>query len=158
MICWALVLAFPVLLPALLWNLAQHGLNATPGAWAGVLYLGLISNFLAFFAWYRGLHIGGVKGGSGAPWFVIGKDVPNNQLIVHQGEHEALYSSRLRASAPHWISTEPVVFPLRCMAKTRYRQADQACVVTPWGQGLEVVFDAPQRAVTPGQFVVFLVP
>ena len=59
-ICWALVLAFPVLLPALLWNLAQHGLNATPGAWAGVLYLGLISNFLAFFAWYRGLHIGGV--------------------------------------------------------------------------------------------------
>ena len=103
-----------------------------------------------------GLHLGGVKGGSGAPWFVIGKDVPNNQLIVHQGEHAALYSTRLRASAPHWISTAPVVFPLRCMAKTRYRQADQGCVVTPWGaNGLEVVFDAPQRAVTPGQFVVF---
>ena len=106
-----------------------------------------------------GLHLGGVKGGSGAPWFVVGKEVANNQLIVHQGEHAALYCTRLRASAPHWIAPTPREFPLRCAAKTRYRQADQACTVTPWfshdGSGLEVVFDAPQRAVTPGQFVVF---
>ncbi len=109
-----------------------------------------------------GLHLGGVKGGSGAPWFVIGKDTQRNHLIVHQGEHAALYAQRLRASAPHWISGINPEFPLRCMAKTRYRQADQACTVTPWRAqnaadvaGLEVVFDAPQRAITPGQFVVF---
>jgi tRNA-uridine 2-sulfurtransferase len=107
-----------------------------------------------------GLHLGGVKGGTGAPWFVVGKDVTNNRLIVHQGEHPALFAQRLRASAPHWIAGTPAQLPLHCMAKTRYRQADQACTVTPWrtadgSSGLEVQFVQPQRAITPGQFVVF---
>jgi tRNA-uridine 2-sulfurtransferase len=107
-----------------------------------------------------GLHLGGVKGGSGAPWFVIAKNVASNELVVHQGEHPALFASRLVASAPHWIAGVAPELPLRCMAKTRYRQPDQACSVhahsfPDGGSGLLVQFDAPQRAITPGQFVVF---
>jgi tRNA-uridine 2-sulfurtransferase len=107
-----------------------------------------------------GLHLGGVKGGNGEPWFVIGKRFASNELFVHQGEHPALYSKRLRASLPHWISGLAPHYPLHCMAKTRYRQPDQACIVTPYtfadGRiGLDVQFQASQRAITPGQFVVF---
>lgn len=103
-----------------------------------------------------GLHLGGVKGGTGEPWFVIGKEHSENRLIVHQGEHPALFSRRLRASEAHWISGQTPSFPLTCHAKTRYRQPDQACVVRAWNDdGIEVEFDEPQRAVTPGQFVVF---
>lgn len=102
-----------------------------------------------------GLHLGGVKGGSGEPWFVIGKDHAANQLIVHQGEHPALFSMRLRASKVHWIAGETSILPLFCQAKTRYRQADQSCIVRPWSDGVEVEFQVPQRAITPGQFVVF---
>jgi tRNA-uridine 2-sulfurtransferase len=107
-----------------------------------------------------GLHLGGIKGGNGEPWFVIGKRFASNELFVHQGEHPALYATRLRASLPHWIAAGAPNLPLRCMAKTRYRQPDQSCVVTPYSfadgrPGLEVQFQVPQRAITPGQFVVF---
>lgn len=102
-----------------------------------------------------GLHLGGVRGGSGEPWFVIGKEHGSNRLVVHQGEHPALFSRRLRASKVHWIAGSAPEFPLRCFAKTRYRQPDQACVVRPWTDGVEVEFAEAQRAVTPGQFVVF---
>jgi tRNA-specific 2-thiouridylase len=54
-----------------------------------------------------------------------------------------------------WISGEPPSLPLSCHAKIRYRQADQACVVSACGAKIEVTFNTPQRAVTPGQSVVF---
>lgn len=104
----------------------------------------------------QGLGIGGVKGASEAPWFVVEKDLERNVLVAAQGtDHPLLFSDALLASAPHWINGTPDQQSFRCMAKTRYRQADQACTVTITDKGLDVVFDEPQRAVTPGQSVVF---
>ena len=104
----------------------------------------------------EGLHVGGIKGRAAAPWFVVGKDVAANVLFVDQGiDSEWLLSSRLDTEAAHWIAGEPPAGTFRCTAKTRYRQADQACAVTvDDGGGVSVQFDAPQRAVTPGQSLV----
>ena len=93
-----------------------------------------------------------------SPWYVVAKDLEDNALIVAQGEHELLFSERLEASDASWIGKPPVGLEseLRCTAKVRYRQADQDCVVRNLGDGrLEVRFDERQRAVAPGQFVVF---
>ncbi|MDN3639834.1 tRNA 2-thiouridine(34) synthase MnmA [Simiduia curdlanivorans] len=104
----------------------------------------------------QGLGIGGVKGYPEEPWFVVEKDLANNTLVVAQGtDHDSLYTDTLIADQSHWINTPPSL-PLRCKAKTRYRQPDQACEVTVDDSGkLRVAFDQPQRAVTPGQYVVF---
>ena len=59
-ICWALVLGVPLLIPSVAWIVWQHGLAATPAAWAGFAHVSLVSAFLGFFAWYHGLAIGGV--------------------------------------------------------------------------------------------------
>ncbi|MFA7593820.1 MAG: tRNA 2-thiouridine(34) synthase MnmA [Thiohalobacteraceae bacterium] len=105
----------------------------------------------------QGLGIGGRRGASGEPWYVAGKDLAHNRLIVVQGKnHAALFHSALRAGPPHWIDTVRPHLPLRCTAKVRYRQADQPCTVRGESDGgLRVVFDTPQRAITPGQAVVF---
>ncbi|MFO1352802.1 MAG: tRNA 2-thiouridine(34) synthase MnmA [Gammaproteobacteria bacterium] len=104
----------------------------------------------------QGLGIGGQHDGSGAAWYVAAKDLAHNTLIVVQGNgHPMLYHRRLRASGLHWIGVAPTL-PLRARAKTRYRQPDQDCLVTPLADDrCEVVFDQPQRALTPGQSVVF---
>jgi|SRR5690554_57619 len=105
----------------------------------------------------QGLGIGGVKGAPDEPWFVIAKDLHNNQLLVAQGsDHPLLYTNFLTAGQAHWINGAPDSNTLRATAKTRYRQPDQACEVTLLpDQQLAVKFDQPQRAVTPGQSVVF---
>jgi len=105
----------------------------------------------------QGLGIGGRREGSGAPWYVAGKDLERNALIVVQGrDHPALFHRRLRAAAPHWIAGEPPATPLSCRAKIRYRQADQDCVLeTLDAATLDVSFTEPQRAIAPGQSVVF---
>ena len=104
----------------------------------------------------NGLGIGGRHGASGAAWYVVGKDVPANVLYVAQGgENHWLYSQRLQTEAPNWVAGAAPAAHFRCTARTRYRQLDQACVVNVHGDGLEVRFDEPQRAVTPGQSVVF---
>jgi drug/metabolite transporter (DMT)-like permease len=59
-ICWALVLSLPLLVPPLVWSIAKHGLTASPAAWTGFAYVALVSQFLGFFPWYKGLAIGGV--------------------------------------------------------------------------------------------------
>jgi len=81
----------------------------------------------------------------------------NNTLIVAQGhDHPLLYSRGLVASALHWVSGEAPVLPLQCSAKTRYRQTDQACLLERIDDHrFTVTFEQPQRAVTPGQSVVF---
>ena len=95
-------------------------------------------------------------GGEGEAWYVVGKDAANNILYVEQGEHHpALFSAALMAGQMHWIGAEPLPWPRQLCAKTRYRQPDQNCTVTPHDKGLHVVFDNPQRALTPGQSVVF---
>ena len=94
-------------------------------------------------------------GGEGEPWYVVGKDVTSNFLYVEQGEHHpALYSEALIAGQLHWIAEEPSL-PGKRRAKSRYRQPDQDCTLTRHDAGLQVMFDAPQRAITPGQSVVF---
>lgn len=103
----------------------------------------------------RGLGIGGRSDGSGESWFVIGKDLKRNILIVQQGEHEELFSRSLDAERVHWIAGRPMGGTFRCTAKFRYRQSDQGVSVTVTGDGAHVSFDTEQRAVTPGQWVVF---
>lgn len=104
----------------------------------------------------QGLGIGGRHGASGEAWYVVGKDVTANVLYVAQGgENHWLQSGRLLADEAHWVAGEAPGARFRCTAKTRYRQTDQACEVFLRDGRLEVVFDEPQRAVTPGQSVVF---
>lgn len=104
----------------------------------------------------QGLGIGGGNG-TGEPWFVVKKDVANNILYVAQGhDHEALYSKGLIATDLNWLGDEEPTKPFSCTAKCRYRQKDQAVFVTPQADGTcQVEFREPQRAVTPGQSVVF---
>lgn len=104
----------------------------------------------------NGLGIGGIHGASGEAWYVVGKDIANHVLYIAQGgENRWLYSSRLQTEMPNWIAGGPPATDFRCTARTRYRQLDQACTVAVTQYGLEVRFDQPQRAVTPGQSVVF---
>ncbi len=103
----------------------------------------------------RGLGIGGKNFGSGESWFVIGKDMQRNLLIVQQGEHEELFSLGLKADKISFISGASPAKSFECTAKFRYRQSDQAVRVTMHAEGCTVDFEKPQRAVTPGQWVVF---
>jgi len=105
----------------------------------------------------EGLNLGGVRGRPQAPWFVVGKDVKENILYVDQGhDSEFMRSTKLRASSATFTAGQAPAEAFDCTAKTRYRQADEACHVRVLGNGdLHVEFDHPQRAVTPGQSVVF---
>ena len=103
----------------------------------------------------QGLGIGGRAQRAEAPWYVAGKVLERNVLIVVQGnEHPALYAERLWVRDMAWIGGRAPDLPFRGAAKVRYRQADQDCVVSAEGGGFEVRFDTAQRAVTPGQSVV----
>lgn len=105
----------------------------------------------------QGLGIGGVAGSSDEPWYVVGKDMEHNVLLAAQGhDHPLLFSRFLKASQLSWVDGKGLAAPYRCTAKTRYRQTDQACLITRLdGDSCEVEFEQPQRAVTPGQSVVF---
>ena len=105
----------------------------------------------------QGLGIGGLKNADEMPWFVAGKDLENNFLIVVQGhDHPALFHSHCDIQDLHWIDGIERPVPFRCSAKIRYRQIDQDCTITPInGISAQVVFDQPQRAITPGQALVF---
>lgn len=103
----------------------------------------------------NGLGIGGRHGASGEAWYVVGKDVPANVLYVAQGgENSWLFSQRLQTEAPNWVAGRAPSAEFRCTARTRYRQSDQGCLVGVRDDGLDIRFDEPQRAVTPGQSVV----
>ncbi|OZV15406.1 tRNA 2-thiouridine(34) synthase MnmA [Aggregatibacter actinomycetemcomitans] len=105
----------------------------------------------------KGLGIGGVKGAGEDAWYVVEKDLINNELIVAQGhEHSALLSTGLIAQKLHWVDRLPIRAPLRCTVKTRYRQTDVPCTIEPIDdETIKVIFDEPQIAVTPGQSAVF---
>lgn len=109
----------------------------------------------------HGLAIGGLRDFGNEPWYVAEKNTETNSLLVVQGaEHPLLFKNWLTADGIHWINEAPGGWDegiaLRCTAKTRYRQPDQPCLAVRTGpDALEVVFDSPQRAVTPGQYVVF---
>ncbi|VAW45524.1 tRNA-specific 2-thiouridylase MnmA [hydrothermal vent metagenome] len=110
----------------------------------------------------QGLGIGGIKNGLAEPWFVIAKAHSNNQLIVGQSNHQDLMlDDTLLAKQSTWISGQAPPYPthsqsLACQAKIRYRQADQDCEVTfIENDVIEVKFKQRQKAITPGQSVVF---
>lgn len=132
---------------------AQPGEMRTPegekiGEHAGLMYYTLGQR--------QGLGIGGRKDSTGEPWFVAGKDMDNQILYVVQGDHPWLWSQNLVAEELSWVAGHAPVFPCRAAAKTRYRQPDQACTITQDENGnIHVEFDKKQRAVTPGQSVVF---
>ncbi len=108
----------------------------------------------------HGLNIGGAADRPENAWYVADKDVARNELLVVQGhDHPLLKRTGLAAGDAHWIGAPPTAWaggePLRCTAKIRYRQADQACTVVRTGDAmLEAHFDVPQRTPTPGQFIV----
>lgn len=93
-------------------------------------------------------------GGPGPAWFVVGKNVTSNILYVVQGEKDpALYKSSLEAKELNWFLD--VKFPLKCTAKIRYRTKDVPCQVLKTREGVRVIFDSPQKAITPSQAIVF---
>ncbi|AUN98233.1 tRNA 2-thiouridine(34) synthase MnmA [Bacteriovorax stolpii] len=97
-------------------------------------------------------------GGQGEPWFVVGKDMKRNVVIVERGDHHPhMYADTLTATDLSFVGgawDRPL--PFKCTAKVRYRQKDQACTVTKIeGDKIYVEFDEAQRAITPRQSVVF---
>ena len=104
----------------------------------------------------KGLGIGGVKDATEDPWFSVKKDLDNNVLYVAQGEHPSLYHNHLKASQITWCSEVAPPLPFVCNAKVRYRQDDQQCTIHSIDNGSATIsFEKPQRAITPGQSIVF---
>lgn len=87
------------------------------------------------------------------PYYVVAKNPRRNTVML--GEDEDLWQTELRATALNWIPFDTLDAPMHCAARTRYHQAETACTVYPEGDDVRVVFDAPVRAITPGQAVVF---
>ena len=88
----------------------------------------------------------------GAPVYVCSKDMQANTVTV--GPESALFATTLLANSWSWFPFEALKEPLRVMAKARYRHIPQPATVYPMDNGFaKVVFDTPQRAITPGQTV-----
>jgi len=102
-----------------------------------------------------GLEIGGRAGAREDAWYVAAKNLARNELTVVQGHDHPLLVSRALATGPcNWL-VQPAGMEFASQIKVRYRQADQACRARLRDDGaIEVRFDQPQRAVTPGQFAV----
>lgn len=136
-------------LPARSGNMVDIATGEVKGTHDGLMYYTLGQR--------QGLGIGG--SGNGQPWFVADKDLERNILYVVQGDaHPSMYSTGLIASGVNWIdgSTPAPGTTLQCAAKFRYRQPDQGVTLTWQEDGnVHVQFDVQQKAITPGQAVVF---
>jgi len=102
-----------------------------------------------------GLAIGGRSDSEMAPWYVAAKDASRNLLIAVQGhDHPLLCARELHCENLHWLVVPPTG-PRRCTVRVRHRHCDQPALLHPQPDGTaRVVFDEPQRALTPGQFAV----
>jgi tRNA-specific 2-thiouridylase len=108
----------------------------------------------------KGLRIGGLANAGEEPWYVVEKDLLRNVLIVGQGhDHPRLFSKGLIANQLHWVDRIELIESVKCTVKTRYRQHDVQCTVSPIKPSTngeyQVDFDEQQSSVTPGQSVVF---
>jgi tRNA-specific 2-thiouridylase len=105
----------------------------------------------------QGLALGGVRGAAEAPWYVAGKDLARNVLVVTQDRDDPLLRcSEFETEPAEWVAGAPPGRRFDCGVKTRYRQPDQACTVTVLPDGrCRVQTATPQWAVTPGQSAVF---
>ena len=111
------------------------------------------------------MRIGGLANSGEVPWYVVEKDLIRNVLIVGQGHnHPRLFSKGLIANQLHWVDRTDLSASIQCTVKTRYRQEDVACTVTPIAASdnddstkreYQIDFDEQQSSVTPGQSVVF---
>ena len=111
----------------------------------------------------------GIGVGGGIPFYVAGKDIEMNTLMVAKGPNDnALFSKKLTVESINWISGETPIFPFRCEARIRYRQPLQRASIRYQVSGIKgegrsktlnteylIRFSEPQRAVTPGQSIVF---
>ena len=104
----------------------------------------------------KGLGIGGIKGSNEEAWYTVSKDLESNELIIAQGEHPLLYHTHLTTSQLHWISGYEPSFETPLHSKVRYRLPDQKCKILSIENGTcTVQFSEAQRAITPGQSIVF---
>ncbi|WP_420466185.1 tRNA 2-thiouridine(34) synthase MnmA [Panacagrimonas sp.] len=136
----------------------QHYLQPNPGPMvddAGT-YIGEHQGLMFYtLGQRRGLSIGGRRGARQAPWYVAAKRLADNTLVVTQdAHHPLLMSTRLRTCGFSWIE-RPTEFSCPLHARIRHRQALQACSAEALPDGsVEVRFEQPQRAVSPGQYCV----
>ena len=130
---------------------AIHSVDGMPiGTHNGLMYYTLGQR--------KGLGIGGLKESEESPWFVVTKDLVNNILIVAQGHnHPAMFHNTLETSQINWIEgVEPDAKINNLVAKIRYRQSDQKCTLKKIDTlKYKITFDDAQRAITPGQSIVF---
>lgn len=106
----------------------------------------------------QGLNIGGRKHAEEKPWYVIEKNIEQNQLVIAQGtNHPRLYSQGLICKNMNWLVQKHDDLPLTCHCRIRHRQPEQGCLLSPPNdEGYHtVMFSVPQRAVAPGQYIVF---
>ena len=108
----------------------------------------------------KGIGIkGSLPGEQGKIYYVAAKNVDTNTLWVAEGDSQKLFSKELTVKDVNWISGHAPKLPLKCLAKIRYRQPFQKCVIKSLpninDRRFMVIFDAPQRAITPGQSAVF---
>jgi len=99
----------------------------------------------------EGLNIGGQT----VPNYVLSKDVEINTVTVVPAYDQKLFSTKLTASEVHWVADIEPRFPLNCQARIRYRQKVESCTVSIFNNILQVEFDNSQRAIAPGQSIVF---
>ena len=102
----------------------------------------------------QGIGIGGQKGNNNEPWYVAGKDMDTNNLIVVQGNDNPLLFSRELITRNLYLLNEDIEQKFNGAAKVRYRQEDQECEIEILEGKIQIRFEKPQRAVTPGQSVV----
>ena len=114
-------------------------------------------NFIAKHKGIINYTIGQRKGlgiAAKAPYYVVNKDLAKNQVVL--GSNDDLFSNHLEATDLNFISIEKLTEPMKVKAKVRYRQKETDAVITPLENGnVSVDFETPQRAIAPGQAVVF---
>lgn len=104
----------------------------------------------------KGIGIkGSLAGEQGKIYYVASKDASTNTLWVAEGEDQELFSKELTVKDINWISGKQPKLPLKCLARIRYRQPLQKAVISLVDSRISLVFDVPQRAITPGQSAVF---
>jgi tRNA-uridine 2-sulfurtransferase len=102
-----------------------------------------------------GMGLGGRRDSEAAPWYVAAKDAARNALIAVQGhDHPLLCARELECENLHWL-VDPPQRPLHCTVRVRHRHTDQPATLHPGPDGsARILFEEPQRALTPGQFAV----
>jgi tRNA-specific 2-thiouridylase len=89
----------------------------------------------------------------GHPVYVVRIDAPLNRVII--GGENSLFHDRLTAKNLTWVSSKPPDSPSQVAARIRYKSPEAPATLVVRGEDAEVTFDEPQRAITPGQAVVF---